>query len=84
MSKPKDPPKTLVASVESMLQLPLRQHVLKRHPHMRFVTKVEHAADHRMHGGRLDHVHEDAPPGQQEQEQEEGEEEDNVTEDEGA
>jgi hypothetical protein len=45
-----------------MLIMYFRQHVLKRHPHMRFVTKVEHTADHRMRGDLLDHVHEVAPP----------------------
>jgi hypothetical protein len=46
-----------VRSADEMLILDLRQHVQKRHPRMRFITKGEHAADHRLHEDQLDHVH---------------------------
>jgi hypothetical protein len=68
MASKKEPPKQLVASAEPMLIMYFRQHVLKRHPMMRFVTKQEHTADHRMRGDLLDHTHEvpeEVPPQQE-------------------
>jgi|HubBroStandDraft_5_1064220.scaffolds.fasta_scaffold00014_22 hypothetical protein len=53
------PAKTVVASATPMLQLQFRQHVMKRHPRMRFITKNEHDQDHRIHIDELDHVHEE-------------------------
>jgi len=37
----------------------LRKHVAKRHPLLMFITRGEHAADHRLHPERQDHKHED-------------------------
>jgi hypothetical protein len=36
----------------------LRKHIGKRHTFLGYVTKGEHAADHRLHPERLDHTHE--------------------------
>ena len=61
-AKKAEPAKIVVQAAEDMLILPFRQHVLKRHKFMRFVTKVEHAADHRLHSHMLDHIHEEFIP----------------------
>lgn len=33
-------------------------HCQKRHPHLRYLTRGEHQADHRLHDFLLDHDHE--------------------------
>ncbi len=50
--------KQLVANATTMLLQPFRLHCQTRHPQMRFRTKGEHEADHRLRGDKLDHVHE--------------------------
>lgn len=60
-----------VVSAYDMLALPFRQHVQTRHNKtMRFRTKNEHDADHRLHDDVLDHVHSE-PRGEDEEEGEE-------------
>ena len=54
-SKPQG--KQLVIRAEDMLMQPFRLHCQTRHPQMRFRTKGEHEADHRLHEENLDHVH---------------------------
>jgi hypothetical protein len=61
--------KQLVVNAYDMLLQPFRLHCQTRHAQtMRFRTKNEHEADHRLHDEHLDHVH--AVP---KSEQEEGE-----------
>lgn len=54
---PKKPAKVTVPPANEMLALPFRLHCQKRHPRLGFWNKGEHAADHRLHGEHLDHVH---------------------------
>lgn len=62
--------KTQVASVESMMQMDLVKHARVRHRFtMRFITRAEHAADHRLHADLLDHIH---PEDRREAEEEDG------------
>lgn len=46
-----------VPLARSMLAQPFRLHCQKRHPMMKFWSKGEHEADHRMHDESLDHTH---------------------------
>ena len=55
--KPDAPEKVVVDDVEPMLLQQFRLHCQKRHPTMRFRTKQEHAADHRLHADVLNHTH---------------------------
>ena len=41
----------------------LRKHAGKRHPLLRFITRGEHEADHRLHQSWLDHYHENEKDG---------------------
>lgn len=50
--------KVALADPEGQLAEWLRKHVEKRHGLLRYVTKGEHAADHRLHKDYLDHIHE--------------------------
>ena len=59
-SKPQG--KQLVIRAEDMLMQPFRLHCQTRHPQMRFRTKGEHEADHRLHEDNLDHVHAEPEP----------------------
>ena len=34
-------------------------HIVKRHPWLRFASRGEHDADHRLHPGRMDHEHDE-------------------------
>lgn len=67
--------KHLVVNAYDMLMQPFRLHCQTRHPRMRFRSRGEHDADHRLHEEELDHVH-DKPKS----EQEEGIEDDGVAE----
>ena len=50
----------LVINADDMLLQPFRLHCQTRHAQtMRFRSKGEHMADHRLHQDRLDHVHEE-------------------------
>jgi hypothetical protein len=49
--------KDLVMPVDEMLILNLRKHIQARHPRMRFRSKGEHEADHRLFPQNLDHIH---------------------------
>jgi hypothetical protein len=55
--KKAEPEKVVVDDVEPMFLQQFRLHCQKRHPQMRFRTKKEHAADHRLHEEALDHIH---------------------------
>lgn len=63
----KQPEKVEVAPVEPMLLQHFRLHVQNRHPLMRFRTKQEHAADHRLHRDVLDHIHTEAQSKEEEE-----------------
>lgn len=52
-----EPAKLELPPVEGMLQLDLRQHCLRYHRGLGFITRVEHAADHRLRDSVIDHVH---------------------------
>lgn len=51
------PAKIEVPDADRMLLQTFRLHCQTRHPYMRFRTKGEHDADHRLHDNVLDHVH---------------------------
>lgn len=52
-----------VPEADTMLIQVFRLHCQKRHPMLRFRSRGEHEADHRLHGDILDHTHStDAPP----------------------
>lgn len=54
--------KVEVPDADIMLAQVFRLHCQKRHPMMRFRSRGEHAADHRLHDDSLDHIHKiDAP-----------------------
>jgi hypothetical protein len=59
---------TIVDAPDDMLMQNFIQHCVKRHERLRFRSKGEHAADHRLHQEFLNHIHTDMIP------QEEGEE----------
>lgn len=63
----KQPELVEVAPVEPMLLQHFRLHVQNRHPQMRFRTKQEHAADHRLHREVLDHFHTEAQSKEEEE-----------------
>lgn len=69
-AKKKTTDKELVANAEEMLLQVFRLHAQTRHAQtLRFRSKGEHAADHRLNAERLDHVHEekaDVPGAEQE------------------
>jgi hypothetical protein len=70
--KPVDPEKVVVDPVEPMLLQQFRLHCQKRHPQMRFRTKQEHAADHRLHRDVLNHTHSEAQSKEEEEANAEG------------
>lgn len=47
----------LVIPEDDMLAQAFRLHCQKRHPLLKFWSRGEHAADHRLHQNTLDHVH---------------------------
>ncbi len=56
--KKPEPKKERVADAWQMLAMDFVKHCQKRHAvTMRFRTKGEHAADHRLHADQLDHTH---------------------------
>lgn len=69
--------KVEVPDADSMLIQTFRLHCQKRHPRMRFRSRGEHDADHRLHDDFLDHVHakevKGAGAGEQDQDQHNGE-----------
>jgi len=46
-----------VAPVDGMIMSNFLRHCKDRHPLMRFLSKGEHEADHRLHQKTLEHVH---------------------------
>jgi hypothetical protein len=71
--EPEPDDRVVVKHVDDMLALPFRQHVQVRHARtMRYRTRTEHEADHRLHDDVLDHTHSEArgleeePEGEQE------------------
>jgi hypothetical protein len=50
--------KVVLADADGQSREWLGKHIAKRHPLMRFLTRGEHAADHRLFPERQDHTHE--------------------------
>jgi hypothetical protein len=68
--KPRETPTPVVVdAADDMLMQNFIQHCIVRHKRLRFRSKGEHAADHRLHQSFLDHTHTDMIP-EQEEEQE--------------
>jgi len=67
-TKKAQPEKVVVPAADSMLAMVFRKHTETRHDRtMRFRSKGEHVADHRLHADLLDHVHEDQIPAEEEE-----------------
>lgn len=61
----------VVQRAEEMGLLDLRRHAGLRHRYtMRFITVNEHAQDHRLNDGELDHTHSEPEPPPEEEEEE--------------